>query len=448
MKILSYRYLPLNLYVGYSSFVLVSLLLGPIEYKDLDFFVLASFIVALVILFAIGYVSGARGGYEQCSRHFEERSISYHRIGWFLCALFVLGFVSSVGQWYSFLVSGGELNVGNIGDNYVKGYEGYERGQANIDLYYILNIFGQAVIALVLLFSFYYFRVMGTSAKYAFLFVVTTYLLINVVGTGKQKYLGDVVIFTFFCMIINFAAKKKKFKVWTFGVAAMTALFVFLLFMEILRQRYLAAGIGLDNIYEKTHPLISWDEDSLVFSLVGSDYALALGIFLGYFTNGLYGLYLSLTLPFEWTYFVGNSYSLGRIVEIALSADGAILEHTYPYRVGVTYGWGADKWHSLFAWLASDITFLGVLILAPLFSFLYARLWIQAIRASNPFAGPLFIYLSLGLIFGYANNQIMHGLAGVIVLTVLLGGWLLSRNLSYQHLSIRAELNRQEVGDE
>jgi len=444
MKIFSYRYLPLNIYIGYSFFVLVSLFVGPMKYKDLDYLLLGSFIALLVFLFWLGYIVGARGDYRQGSNHFEARSVSYQRIGRFLSMLLALGVISSIGQWYSFLASGGELNLDGIGKSYVEGYEGYERGQANIDASYIFNIFDQALAALILLFSFYYFRVMGATARYAFLFVVATYLLINVVGTGKQKHLGDVVIFTFFCIIVNLATIGRKFKVWSLAAAAVVASFVFLMFVEILRQRYLAAGISLDNIYEKTHPLIIWDEASLLSSLVGTDYALALGIFLGYFTNGLYGLYLSLTLPFEWTYFVGNSYSLGRIVEIAFSADGSILEHTYPYRVGLTYGWGFDKWHSLFAWLASDISFFGVLFLTPLFSFLYARLWLQAIKASNPFAGPLFIYLSLGLIFSYANNQIMHGLAGVIVLVVLLAGWILSRTLSRQYLLYRDDLNRHE----
>lgn len=430
MKIFSYRYLPLNIYVGYSLFVLLSLFLGPIEYKDLDYLVLNSFIVVLVFLFALGYIAGARGIYRQCSNCFEGRAVSYQRISWFLNALLILGVISSVGQWYSFLASGGGLSLDSIGGNYVKDYEGYERGQAPIDLFYILNIFDQALSALVLLFSFYYFKVIRAPSRCAFLFIVISYLLINVVGSGKQKYLGDVVIFAFFCMVINIAAKGLKLKMRTLGVAAMVAIFVLLLFVEILRQRYLAAGIGLDNIYEKTHPLINWDGNSLVVSLVDSDYALALGMFLGYFTSGLYGLYLSLTLPFEWTYFVGNSYSLGRIVEIVTSSNGAVLEHTYPYRVGVVYGWGFDKWHSLFAWMASDITFLGVLFVAPLFAFLYARIWLQAIKASNPFAGPLFVYLSLGLIFSYANNQIMHGLSGVIVLVVLFTGWVGVRNFS------------------
>ncbi|MFG0807000.1 hypothetical protein [Pseudomonas fluvialis] len=427
MKIFSYRYLPLNIYVGYSGFVLLSLIAGPIKYKDLNYSVLASFLFGLVFLFVLGYFFGARGDYRKFSIY--DRSISYQRIIRIFQILLIFGVFSSIVQWVSFFISGGELSLSDIGGNYVKGYDGYERGQAVVDFIYVANIFSQAVVALVLLFSFYYFKVMGGLAKISFLFVLATYLLINVVGTGKQKYLGDFVVFSTFCMLINFASEGRRFRLRTLGVAVAALCVVFLLFIEILRQRYLAAGIGLDNIYEKVHPLISWDESSIVFGLIGSDYALALGIFLGYFSNGLYGLYLSLTLPFEWSYFVGNSYSLGRIVEIFLSSDGFILENTYPYRVGETYGWGFDKWHSMFAWLASDITFVGVLLLSPLFAFVYARLWLQAIKATNPFSGPLFIYLSLGLVFSYANNQIMHGLSGVIVLMTLVGGWLFSRNL-------------------
>lgn len=432
MKIFSYRYLPLNLYMAYSFFVLSCLFIGPIKYKDLDYSVLISFVLVLNFLMFLGYVLGARGEYRQS---FEEggggRLFSFQRIKRLFGFLLIVAVVSSVIKWYFALVTGIDLSLDNVGGKYVEFYEGYERGKAVVNLFYILNIFDQALVVLVILLSFYYFGVLGKASRFSVFFIVITYLLINVVATGKQKYLGDVVIFSIFSVAINFAAKGVRLKapVIFFGGAA--AIFVVLIFVEILRQRYMAIGIGLDNISEKVHPLIIWDDTALVLDLVSADYALAFSMFLMYLTNGLYGLYLSLTLPFEWTYFIGNSYSLGRIVEIAISNNGAVLEHTYPYRVGVIYGWGFDKWHSLFAWLASDITFIGVLFLAPLFAFLYARLWLQAIKASNPFSGPLFIYLSLGLIFSYANNQIMHTLPGVIVLLLLLAGWMFSRNLSH-----------------
>ncbi|MCQ6258021.1 hypothetical protein [Pseudomonas sp. Q11] len=394
----------------------------------MDYLVLVPFVLGMLFLFFIGYVLGSRGDYRIGRDLLDGRALSYRRLSYLVNALLVLGVLSSFIQLYVFLSSGGELSLNSIGDNYVAGYKGYERGQANVDLIYILNILEQALTLFLILICFYYFSVMRKVPRCAFLFVVVTYLLVNVIGSGKQKYLGDIIIFTFFCMMINFAAKQVKLKAWIFLLGGGAATIVFLMFIEILRQRYQAAGITLDNIYEKTHPLISWDESSWIFSWVSFDYGLALGIFLGYFTNGLYGLYLSLTLPFEWTYFVGNSYSLGRIVEIVVSENGSVLEHTYPYRVGQEYGWGFDKWHSLFAWMASDISFAGVLLITPIFAFCYARLWMQAVQASNPFAGPLFIYLSMGLIFSYANNQIMHGLAGVIVLFSLLVGWLFFYN--------------------
>lgn len=436
MKIISYRYLPLNLYFAYSFFVLACLFVGPIKYKGLDYSVLIAFIFSLNFLLFVGYVLGARGEHWNNFKSGRElRLFSFQRIKRLFNFLLLAAVISSMTKWYFAMAAGIDLSLDNIGGKYFEFYDGYERGKAVVDLFYVLNIFDQALVVLVILLSFYYFGVLGKTGRLAFLFIVVTYILINVVATGKQKYLGDVVIFAFFSVAINFAAKGVRLKPSVFFVGGVAAVIVFLAFVEILRQRYAAIGIGLDNIYEKVHPLIVWDDTSLVLDLVSADYALAFSMFLMYLTNGLYGLYLSLTLPFEWTYFVGNSYSLGRIVEIAFSNSGAVLEHTYPYRVGVIYGWGFDKWHSLFSWLASDITFLGVLFLAPVFSFFYARLWLQAIKASNPFSGPLFIYLSLGLIFSYANNQIMHTLAGVIVLFFLLVGWVFSRNLSYQNSS-------------
>ncbi|MFJ3076100.1 MULTISPECIES: hypothetical protein [Pseudomonas] len=442
MKWFSYRYLPVNIYIGYSVFVLASFFLGPIEYKGMDSVLLMTFLLPMLVLFAVGFLMGARGDYNLLVDTQAGRLNALFRVNRLVKLLLLFAAVASVVQWYGFISSGGGLSLDGIGESYVAGYEGYERGQATVDAAYILNIFLQVFITLALLFGFYYYSVMGRLGKTTFLFIVMTYLLVNVLGVGKQKYLGDLVIFSFFLFAINAAARRLRVKLWSAVVGGVFGCVVFFLFVEILRQRYQAAGISIDNIYEKVHPLVYWNYESWVIGVVGEDYALALGIFLGYFTNGLNGLYLSLTLPFEWSYLVGNSYSLGRIVEIFTGASGAVLEHTYPYRVGEVYGWEFDKWHSLFAWMASDFTFPGVVLLTPVFAYVYARVWLQAVAASNPFSGPLFIYLSMGLVFSYSNNQLMHSLSGVMVLVVLLLGWLLSRNRA---VALRTPLRQGEA---
>ena len=276
----------------------------------------------------------------------------------------------------------------------------------------------QSSLTLTLFFGAFYFKQMPQLTRWLFVFIIVSYVLINVLVSGKQKFFGDIVIIVIFLLLLTMARSKKKIKLSGVMLAGPCLLFVCLIFVELLNQRYAAAGIGIHNIAEKAHPLTKWNDASLWFDYFGDSYGFAIGVFLGYFTNGLYGLSLSLEMPFEWTYFVGNSYSLSRVVEIAF--DGvSIIDRTYPVRVGAEYGWDLSKWHSLFAWLASDITFTGVVVLAFPFGFIYGKLWVQAVSYANPYAGPLFLTLSLGLIFSLSNNQIMHGMAGIIALLVL-----------------------------
>jgi hypothetical protein len=337
--------------------------------------------------------------------------------------MLTLGVARACVNWYQLASSDAQFSFQTVGIAYMTVYQEYERGRAQVDFMYVINILDQALISLILVCSFYYYKVLSLRARMACIFITMTYALANMLQSGKQKYLGDVIIFMTFTFMVNVAVKGERLRTRSILRVGFIVLLSMMLLIEALRQRYAAAGIDLANIYIKANPLINWDHDSLLLSLVGEDYGFALSNFLSYFSSGLYGLYLSLTLPFEWTYFVGNSYSLGRIVEIIIGQDGIILNSTYPYRVGEIYGWDMSKWHSLFSWMASDITFIGVLFVTPLFSYFYARTWIAAIRCNRPFAGPLFIFLSLGVIFSFANNQLMHSLAGIFVLTVLLLAW-------------------------
>lgn len=424
-KLTSYRNVPLCIYFLYTLFVLLSLVAGPIEYSNLNIIVLIIFISAVAIMFSTGYVYGSRGAilYKQDGEKLYLEKKSYRLI----CVLLIYGAVSSLIHWVILFESGNDFSLQSIGSNYINAYTDYERGQSTVDAVYILNILDQAILTISIIFGFCYFRYLSNLLKILTFVVATSYFATNVLGSGKQKYLGDIVIFVVFSFLIYSARYKYKFnykKIFTYTIVFSIITFVFL---EIIRQRYVAVGIDLSVINRAAHPLMYWNEDSIIFTIFGNDYGFALGVFLSYFTNGLYGLYLSLITPFEWSYFVGNSYSLGRIVEIIIGSKDVVLEKTYPYRVGVEHGWGFDKWHSLFSWMASDITFFGVIIFSLFFGFVYGRVWRESINISNIFSGPLFIYFSMGVIFCYANNQLMHTLSGVIVLCSLMIGRLFTK---------------------
>ncbi|NOR69588.1 MAG: hypothetical protein GQ532_07820 [Methylomarinum sp.] len=318
-----------------------------------------------------------------------------------------------------FFKSGGAFRFDSLGANYINLYSGYVRGESTVNVSYLAKIFFSTVSGLSLFFASFYFSGLTRRQKTIYIFVIVTSLLISVVGSGKQKYLGDLMVA--FLIYFAFLKARRRIKsslsrVLLFSVAGVLTVFVF---MGILGQRYEAAGISVANINELAHPLMYWDTESIFFDLFGDESGFSLAVFLGYFTNGLYGLSLGLNLPFEWTYFVGNSYSLTRIVEIILDEPRVIADLTYPARVGEVYGWSASKWHSLYAWMASDVTFYGVVVIAGFFGFLYGRLWIMSINSTRLASGPLFAMLTLGLTFSLANNQLMHGLSSILGLMFL-----------------------------
>lgn len=418
------RYLPLAAYLLFVFFVFFSLYIEPFKYKGMNYSIVLLYVFFVTLMFSIGYILGvARPMYTvEWSNLFYSQLAKKRNTRFILNCILHLGFVVVFSSWYEFIKSGGSFSISSIGEMYMQSYSGYVRGAANVDLPYLLNIFAYTIISLCLFFAAYYLPMFNRYQQYLFIFICGSYLLLQVLGSGKQKYLGDFVVC--FAVYLTFIKNRshKKLNLMKIIFLIISFLLIVFLFVEILRQRYVAAGIGKFNIDMNTHPLIFWDHNSVIFFLFGDEYGFSLGMFLGYFTNGLFGLSLCLNLPFEWTYFVGNSYSLTRIVEIIIGNNGLIFDSTYPVRAGESFGWGLSKWHSLYSWMASDFTFTGVVIIAGIFGYIYGRLWIEAINAKNIASGPLFTIFSLGLVFSLSNNQLMHGMPGILSLffTILL----------------------------
>jgi hypothetical protein len=406
-------------------FVILCLFFGPVKYYNIDYLLVTSYIFMYVLLFFVGYCFGVKGISINYDIGFTKVRLS-RLINILFKLIISYGILSSIFRLLKVYSEVGSFGVSNIGKKYIETYSDYVRGESVVDIFYVLNIFDQAIIAILLLFGISNFSKIYRTEKFLLLLIAFSYLFVNTIAYGKQKFLGDIVVFIFYYFVLSVAKKKVRINFKHISILIFFISISLILFLEIFSQRYEAVGIGLHNINSKSHPLVYWDLDSFLLNLFGGGYGFSLAILLFYFSNGLCGLSLSLKLPFEWSFFAGSSYSVGRIVEILFSAKGLILEKTYPYRAGEVYGWGLDKWHSAFAWLASDFTFWGVLFITPFFAFFYARIWIQSVNSRNAFSSPLFVYLSLALIFSYSNNQIVHSPSGVIVLSSLLCGWLLS----------------------
>lgn len=176
---------------------------------------------------------------------------------------------------------------------------------------------------------------------------------------------------------------------------------VFTLFGYSSANRYLLRG-------HTTFSAINKQMQPFVISEAMWPFAEATNSLIVNFTHGYTGLAYALKLPFQWTYFVGNSRSLTSIIERTLQTN-EISSITYCQRLQDVYGWANGSiWPTAFTWLASDITFVGVPILLILLSYLWAKAICEAIVDNNIISLIFANYLTIFFIYLPMNNQIVQ----------------------------------------
>ena len=124
-----------------------------------------------------------------------------------------------------------------------------------------------------------------------------------------------------------------------------------------------------------------------------------------YWTQGYFGLAECLKLDFEWDYGIGHSKFLMRYLGTLGSDPDYLLNRCYPYRLDAETGYSATNyWHTIYPWLASDLTFPGAILCVGLFGYLLARSWKETLWGENPFAAGFLCQMLLLFYYVPANN--------------------------------------------
>ena len=214
------------------------------------------------------------------------------------------------------------------------------------------------------------------------------------------------------------------------AVAGVGIIFAFVLFMGYNLEDRVNARKGFDPRAN------AGDFSSLSFLPQPAREALSMVWF--YPTHGYCGLSYALQTPFEWTQGVGSSRGIQAYLKDYLGVEG-ILERTYPFRAESNYDWPAGGyWWTMYPWLASDITFPGVILFMFGLGWAFAKTWYESTRLNDPIAGIVFALIFMTIAFEPANVQMLISKQGVW--TVF--GALLMYGLS-RMLGRSTDLNRQ-----
>lgn len=170
--------------------------------------------------------------------------------------------------------------------------------------------------------------------------------------------------------------------------------------------------------------------NSPFYSQLDERLMLGLGTVTGYLSQGYYGLYLALSRPFEWTRGLGHSSFL-MSTYVQSTGDMSLYQRSYVFRLGADR-WPAEyHWSTLMTWLASDITFGGVLLFILVVGVILARSWSDAVLAQSDRAAIVFCLTMLLLFYLPLNNQLGATADAYSTTIFWVVYWLRGRNRTY-----------------
>lgn len=420
-------YRPLVYFVSYILFTMSVSFFGPMIFVDYDKISIFIFISLFLIIFSFGYFKGVNKRIQTINRRADARQYTDRLL---LIRSVKVCIITSAGIMLALfiraLLAGNiHLTFAGIGANYTNYYIDRRAGGGDL-IFDLLFLFSGFLRLVATVFGIYYFNRFSRSFKILIISNLVLTIVVFTVSMGNQKSLGDLVVYLLVLLFVktldmsSSQRRKTYFALISVGV-------LFCCFISIVQyQRLLASGTDSTNLSMRLNELVSYDWDHVFFKIFGEKFGLGLATFLtGYLSAGYYGLSLCLKLPFVWTYGVGSSFSLMVVLERFFGVTSQ-LDRTYLLRMEYATGRnGLASWNTIFPWLASDITFVGSLLIFFPFAYVYAVCWKEIVKYRNPLSLLMFSMLSMGLVFIPANNQLMHGFDGFLTTVLVSLIWLL-----------------------
>ncbi|MGI6665304.1 MAG: hypothetical protein ACOX3W_07845 [Christensenellaceae bacterium] len=155
-----------------------------------------------------------------------------------------------------------------------------------------------------------------------------------------------------------------------------------------------------------------------------------------YLSQGYYGMSQALELKWVPMYGLGNSMFL---VDTITKNFYDIDQFTYQVRLE-PYGWDSDvRWHSMYTWVANDVSFYGVIVVMFALGIVFAMMFRDAIKEKDPFAQASIFFFIILIIFIPCNNQIAQSNETLCAFLTLIFLWFIGGRKSEKHSDVVIE---------
>jgi hypothetical protein len=316
----------------------------------------------------------------------------------------------------------GLTNPGQRYDDKIKNYLSMATGASTIQGYITLLLFPLLWIAFPLGVVFW----TRLSIKVRVALVVWTILDLSTwVAAGTNKGIADFILLLPCLLVARKPAMLANFTLRDVMVVGLIAIIGITALVSFFSVGIVGRSGGrLVMFYDPTSGITA-DPNHPALRYLPLELQGPLATFSSYFSQGYYALSLSLIEPFKFCYGVGNSYFLEGLSRHLV--DAPIINDTYPARIEWNRWDRYGKWHSIYPWIASDLSFPGTIVFMFLIGRLFALVWLDVAFCRNTWAVCLLPLLLTMLFYVPANNQVLGFAAAAMPFWAFLLIWSFSR---------------------
>jgi hypothetical protein len=384
-------YLPLVSWNGYSAFTILCHFFGFYTYdlSKADYMRMGVFLILLHAALAIGYNVGINRTTRLNASKITALFPAVKALAIILSLVYIGATLFSV---YRHGLSGlARESLAEARSVWITDYQGTGLGHVvligsiGVPFLYILGLLYwknltilERVIYFALLILGFLLPYLGgaRSGFYAMLVYAISALMLRWVRESRQKYYFNTRIsLVFICiLLLAFMLYSATVTISRLGVGSERDEY----YTKLLNSSELSSSLKMD------HPLLLALPRPVAPAVIEGSF---------YFGHSYYALAKSLSLEFRGSGFgLANSDFMVRNFERHFG--GGLAELNYFYRLAREHGYSTSLWGTAYIWLASDVTFPGVVLIFGLFGVLLGEVWRSCISQGDIFASFCFIWLT------------------------------------------------------
>ncbi|MBE5775004.1 MAG: hypothetical protein E7337_13905 [Clostridiales bacterium] len=413
------RVTPVKIFTLYWAFCLLLYAFGPfkwVTYKPVLFW---SLNILYYVFFCLGWVSAGKfsfGGYRTWTDRNDRRLVK--QLGFLV---YVNLFYEIINIFRTFLFAsfdvGGLVNrissgISNMGDSYNSFQDNVNATSAGVvggSLITLFNYVWDIWAFSTLIFSVMYFKKLKKHQKIiAGITIVLEIIAYLARGTNIGIFrIIMIILVIYYLKYMGGTGKKKKNtkdnkknRIRIIVLGSLGVVIMVIIFFIIMKSR---GGIAFwkQNFYNIGG--IHINRDSVFFKIIPSGFHQLLVSLSGYLSQGFYGMSLSLRLPWVPHWGIGGSMALQNLLGNFIPT---ISERTYQVRIE-RFGWDSyTQWHTMYTWIANDLSFFGVMLYMGLFGYVFRRALRDSIELNNPYAKLMVYFMFLKAVFLPCNHQL------------------------------------------